>query len=212
MQLFKRLIFILGLVTSSGIILTARASQHNHDCGEHCCNDDRVGFKSGKAASGKWIQIGVPKRNWVCLDVEDRGIQDLKCQMCEREVVRYVHTMSHSHYRAFLKVGCICAGHMEGDENAVAAKERESYLRSRTQRRAKWLDLGWKFSAKGNSYLKTRSNSNDNKNHLIVITKSRFGSFSASIDNQFLNAWYQTEDEAKLAAFDYLNPAKITIH
>jgi hypothetical protein len=35
------------------------------------------------------------------------------CEMCESQTIRYVQHMEHPDYPDVLKVGCICAGHME---------------------------------------------------------------------------------------------------
>ena len=64
---------------------------------------------------GKWSQAGVPHRGWQCIDIEDLGEPYAECQMCESQIVRYVHYMEHHSYSEILEVGCICAGHMEGD-------------------------------------------------------------------------------------------------
>jgi hypothetical protein len=73
--------------------------------------------------------------------------------MCEAQTVRYVHEMQHPDYPEVLKVGCICAGHMESDY--AAARLREQQLKNRSSRRAKWLSRKWRTSAKGNDYLNT---------------------------------------------------------
>ena len=75
------------------------------------------------AATGKWTQPGVPHKGWVCVDIEDLGSPDHICEMCEIQDVRYVHVMEHANYAETLRVGCICAGHME--ENLVGARLRE---------------------------------------------------------------------------------------
>jgi len=74
---------------------------------------------------GLWAKPGVPHKGWVCADVEDLGEPDATCEMCERMTIRYVHHMTHADH-APLAVGCVCAGHMEGD--LAAAKGRETAL------------------------------------------------------------------------------------
>jgi len=64
--------------------------------------------------------------------------------------------------------------------------------------------LEWKRSTKGNPYTNISKGIIDNKEHHIVITKSRNNSYSAIIDNVALGKWYPSEDEAKNAALDYL--------
>lgn len=175
----------------------------DHDC-EKCRATIRTSIHG---STGKWLNQDVPHRNWQCIEVEDLGSPSQTCEMCEQEEIRYIYKMVHDDHES-LEVGCICAGHMDG--NFQTAKARDDILKSRTQRRANWLNLSWKISHKGNPYLKTRKNNQDNINHIVTITKSKHGQFSASIDSNFLNTWYQTMDEAKLAAFDHIWPKTIT--
>ncbi|WP_052046345.1 hypothetical protein [Candidatus Paracaedibacter symbiosus] len=108
-----------------------------------------------------------------------------------------------------LEVGCICAGHMEGDLNAAESRDRE--LRARANRRSNWLSLlGWKVSKKENDYLRTRPNMTDDETHFIIITQSQFRGYSAIIDGSYLKLWYDNKNRAKLAAFDYLWPSKMS--
>ena len=115
-------------------------------------------------ASGKWREPGVPHKGWECIDVEDLGRPSLICEMCESATIRFVHLMEHPDYPVALKCGCICAGHMEGDYTARAARERESQMKrvarirekeliKRTVRRSMWLYQSWRESEKGNPYL-----------------------------------------------------------
>ncbi len=101
---------------------------------------------------GKWSVAGVPHRGWRCVDIEDLGEPSTECEMCESQTIRYVHHMEHADYPHVLQVGCVCAGHMEG--NLAASRERESSMRSRAGKRSRWLSRRWKISAKGNPNLK----------------------------------------------------------
>lgn len=101
---------------------------------------------------GKWSSLGVPHRGWECSDIEDLGEPSAECEMCESQVIRYVHHMVHSDYPDPLKVGCVCAGHMEG--NLVASRKREASMRSRAGKRRRWLSRSWKTSQKGNPHLR----------------------------------------------------------
>lgn len=82
---------------------------------------------------GKWSQPGVPHKGWECIGVTDLGEPSQICEMCERQIIRYVHYMRHPGYPAVLECGCICAGYMA--EDPAGAKERESRLRKRRRRR-----------------------------------------------------------------------------
>lgn len=181
-------------------------TKHNHDCECHNCEETRKNFVSTKPSSGKWKDKVTPKENWICTNVEDLGVQSLLCQMCEREHIRYTHKMHHNEHKDLI-VGCICAGHMEGD--LQAAKERESYLTSRVQRRQNWLSLKWKTSKRsGNPFINTRKTATEDKHNVIITSSDKFGKlqYSASIDKKYLGQWFNSMNEAKYAAFDYLWP------
>jgi len=87
-------------------------------------------------ATGKWTQAGVPHRGWTCVDIEDLGAPAHVCEMCEVILVRHVHEMEHPDYPETLRVGCVCAGHME--EDLVGARRREAAFKNGRQRRARW--------------------------------------------------------------------------
>src|SRR5690348_11791115 len=59
------------------------------------------------------------------------------CEMCQHQIIRYVHHMRHSEYPVELSCGCYCAGRMEMDY--AAARKRERALRNAGRRRANWL-------------------------------------------------------------------------
>ncbi|EKE08851.1 MAG: hypothetical protein ACD_16C00248G0033 [uncultured bacterium] len=198
----KSLFFFAGF---SLLFCVTSSLSWSMQCEEHDCDESRKTFVSTLPGSGKWKDDVTPKKNWTCQAIEDLESADSLCQMCEREWIRYAHTMQHADYKN-LTVGCICAGHMEGD--LKASKERESYFRSRSQRRTKWLDLAWKKSKKGNLYIKTRANSEDEDSHIVTIFKGKYGKYSASIDQKYLEQWFPTVREAQYAAFDYLWPSK----
>jgi hypothetical protein len=73
--------------------------------------------------------------------------------MCEAQEVRYVHTMEHPGCAEELRVGCICAGHME--EDLVGARKREDAFKASRSRRARWLTREWRTSRACNEYLNT---------------------------------------------------------
>ena len=104
-------------------------------------------------ATGKWTQPGVPHKGWTCVDIEDLGSLAHVCQMCEVQDVRYGHTMEHPDYAEELRVGCVCAGHME--EDLVGARAREDTFKASRSRRARWLTRQWRTSRSGNEYLNT---------------------------------------------------------
>ncbi|MCH7499247.1 MAG: hypothetical protein IH886_04455 [Nitrospinae bacterium] len=153
--------------------------------------------------SGKWCQLGVPHKGWACTGIEDLGTSEAICQMCETQPIRYVHYMAHPDYSDVLGVGCVCAEHME--ENYERAKTRERNLKNAAQRKKNWLKRQWRVSQiKGNPYLNT-----DGYNIVIFKKFHPLGlrwSFriteSESETGAFSQRLYESEDQAKLAAFD----------
>ncbi|MEN6620287.1 MAG: hypothetical protein ABFD50_01895 [Smithella sp.] len=149
---------------------------------------------------GKWSQSGVPHKGWTCIDIEDLGETSEVCEMCESQEIRYVHYMSHPQYTDVLGVGCVCAGHME--EDLVAAKERDVQMRSRKQKRKRWLKRDWKVSAKGNDYIKSDGYV------ITVYPKGKYwGATIAAEVGKFVRhsrLQYKTQEQAKLAAFDVI--------
>ena len=149
--------------------------------------------------SGKWSQVGVPHKGWTCVSVDDLGVPDTVCEMCETQEIRYVHHMEHPDYRESLAVGCICAQHMENDYEAP--RRRERILRNAAQRRRLWLGRKWQVSAKGNAYLNT-----DGMN-ITVYRRTRI-LWAARIEERTTGqsvtskGRYTSEHAAKLAAFD----------
>jgi hypothetical protein len=152
---------------------------------------------------GKWSQEGVPHTGWVCIDIEDLGRPAAVCEMCESQEIRYVHYMQHKDYPSILKAGCVCAGHMEN--NPLRAKQRDDFMRSRAEKRKRWLThRGWKISKKGNEWIEATG--------YIVVMKCQDSCWRALIKRespqtpfeQWSRRKYTSKNEAKLAAFDSL--------
>lgn len=185
--------------------------------GSHNCTQSRSNIGNsgdgGLGSSGKWLDKDTPKKNWICVKVQDLGCVDATCQMCERERIRYVHTMTHEDYGE-LEVGCICAGHLSGDISL--SKERQAKLEQRLKRRENFPKLkNWKVSAKKNSYIVFQRGG---KKYWVVVTRPG-GKYSAMVEDKSpdgekkyvrsFNDACNTEEEAQLAAFDYLFPPKL---
>ena len=149
--------------------------------------------------TGKWSQPGVPHTGWICIDIEDLGALDAVCEMCDAREIRYVHHMEHPAYPESLRVGCVCAGNMEGDYDRPIKRERA--LKNAAQRRSRWLSRRWRTSVKGNPYLNT-----DGMN--IAVFQRKPGVWGARITDRITGSEllskrrYMTEEAAKLAAFD----------
>lgn len=117
----------------------------------------------------------------------------------EARQVRFVHIMEHPAHDEVLRVGRVCAGHME--EDLVGARKREADYKNDRSRRGRWLQRAWRTSAVGNEFL----NTNDGFNVVIYCKGSIWG---GRVEHR--PSGYQrtsklpcaTRDEAKLAAFD----------
>jgi hypothetical protein len=155
-------------------------------------------------ATGKWAQAGVPHKGWRCVDIEDLGEPVHICEMCEVQDVRYAHTMEHEAYADTLRVGCVCAGHMEKD--IVGARNREKAFKASRLRRARWLTREWRTSQAGNHYLNT-----DGFNVVVYPVGRAWGARILNRETGWSRTSqqsYQTQEHAKLAAFDALIVAK----
>ena len=137
-----------------------------------------------------WKRDDVPHTGWVCVSVTDSGGI---CEMCGYHAIRYVHHMVHHDYRS-LKVGCVCAGKMEG--NIDAAKVREKTFKNKQKRFESFKNRSWRMSRNGNSYTKI-------KDH-VVILYGKNGRWKYSIDNVFCNGQYTSYEEVLVAAFEAL--------
>lgn len=147
---------------------------------------------------GKWSVAGVPHKGWSCVDIEDLGEPLTECEMCESQKVRYVHHMEHPDYPDVLQVGCVCAGHMEGDMEA--SREREASMKSRAAKRKRWTARAWKTSAKGYPYI-----SADGYRVTVYPRGQGWACTVAAVDGgrvQHSRRNFKTIDQAKLAAFD----------
>jgi hypothetical protein len=157
--------------------------------------------------SGKWGRPDIPQRGWRCLFITDLEEPAHICQMCEAKEVRYVHSMQHDDYHEILDVGCECAARMEPSLRNAHARVRE--MKNRTKRRANWLTRKWRVSAKGNPWLKTHGH------HITIFRKGSHWTFRVGREDDnfehFANTTFRTPDEAKLAAFDFLWPARTRV-
>jgi len=149
--------------------------------------------------TGKWTQAGVPHKGWHCVHIEELDEQDHLCEMCEARHVRFVHVMEHPAYRELLRVGCVCAGHME--EDPVGARRREAGFKNDRNRRTRWLERTWRISAAGNEFL----NTNDGFNVVVYAKGAIWGArveHRATGYHRTSRLPYGSADDAKLAAFD----------
>lgn len=97
---------------------------------------------------GKWSLRDVPHKGWVYVNTEDLEESQIECEMCESQMIRYVHEMKHPNYPGVLKVGCICASHME--ENPAASKKREADLKRQAGKKKRLVSISIKYGHGGN--------------------------------------------------------------
>ena len=159
--------------------------------------------------SNRWDKPDIPHKGWICVDVFDvraagESVEETNyetCEMCGNERIRFVHLMRHQEHDGELRVGCRCAVKMSGDY--VTPKKREQALRSRADRRAKWLARKWRRSAKGNLWIKAGDY------HVVVAAElGQLGKFRGFINNKRGRFLYESEDAARLALFDAIEKMK----
>lgn len=141
-----------------------------------------------------WNDPDFPKTGWTCTGVTDLGAPEGICEMCNYQIIRYVHHLYHLESGRSLDCGCICAGRLEGDTNK--ARKREADFKNKQQREINFKKKEWKKSARGNEYLKF-------KNHLIVLFMDS-NKWKFSIDNKFSTGTYNTRTACIEAVFSAL--------
>jgi hypothetical protein len=139
-------------------------------------------------------------KGWACVEVTDNEDQDFVCEMCEVVHIRFLHHMEHPNYDESLRVGCICAGNMEGDY--VGAKRRESEFKSRQKRRDRLLSRDWRVSASGNDYI------NVGESNIVVFPKGPYWgarvAHRVTGECQFLSGTFASANGAKRAALKFV--------
>lgn len=98
-----------------------------------------------------WNQKGLPHRGWTCDGVEELDAATFTCEMCAKENIRFVHSMSHPEgYN--IGVGCVCAGHLteqyhdmrEMNRQAVSRANQKRYSKKQLEKhKAEWIQQPW---------------------------------------------------------------------
>lgn len=149
-----------------------------------------------------WKHKDIPHKGWSLLDVidvrEDNQPEDKteyeSCMMCGNEKIRYVHIVEHFEVNETLRVGCVCAEKMTNDYHNP--KRLEQKLRNRASRRTNWKNRRWKRSFNGNSYL------NIDGHFVLIYRDKKTLKYKVAIDKTFGKKSFNTNDEAKMAAFN----------
>jgi hypothetical protein len=75
---------------------------------------------------GQWARNDVPHSGWHRIEIvdvlKDRGVLSERCDMCETEMVRFMHVMDLPDHHEISECGCICAGAMQ-EEPPKSTKE-----------------------------------------------------------------------------------------
>lgn len=83
------------------------------------------------------IALQMPMSGWRFRAFEDLGEDHrCRCQACRRQKMRYAHVLEHPDWPEPIRVGCVCAGRLEGD--LKRARLREQAFRLDERRRARW--------------------------------------------------------------------------
>lgn len=163
--------------------------------------------------SDLWNQKGFPHKGWRCTAVEDLGTGEHTCEMCGREEIRYVHVVRHAEVANEISVGCVCAEKLEEDYSGAVAR-REAPLRSRAARREKWCLLknwtptpkgGWRLRKEGAVFSVSASGS---RWYASVLPPAQF---QTTLGKWWSVGTFSTVVEAKLALFDKIWPARISL-
>ena len=120
-----------------------RVSHDHYDDGGHDCAQCRAFFELNPNTTplkhlegGLWNDPSVPHRGWTCVEVIDNEEQTFLCRMCAKMRVRYIHCMEHPNFPEIIKVGCICAGYMEGDLEAAEKRDRKLKAEAKKKKEA----------------------------------------------------------------------------
>jgi hypothetical protein len=155
-------------------------------------------------------KLGLPTTGWICKGWTDMGTASSRCELC-KTAIRYVHTMTNTTRRAIiLRVGCICAGKLEG--NPGLAELRERFMKNRPASLENFKMGVWKRSVNGNlstEYLgnkitlfeKPKGANTWAYSLNIMISKKYDMTYDQVVYSKGI---FNIEEEAKNAAFDHV--------
>ena len=150
----------------------------------------------------KLKELAAPLENWRCVGMIDGDEADFQCELCGYESVRYVHLMKHDEYPEKLRVGCICAGVMEGD--LLAAKDRDRKMKNRAKRKQNFPKRNWNRLRNGSFHLRYRG-----KHLFLNEVNGRYNCCCAGIRvYRYRNRPITDFLSAAYAAFDLADPVE----
>ncbi len=140
----------------------------------------------------RWKTNGLPRKGWTLLDVVDEGFGQ-ECEWCGT-AIRYVHYIFHPETNQNSSCGCVCAEHLT--EDYVTGRKRESKLKQKHTRLHRFLNSPrwYRLLPKYNLYRLDK--------RILIYKKNNH--FMLKIHDLWGKKKYSTEEEAKIAAFNYL--------
>lgn len=145
-----------------------------------------------------------PHRGWNYNGMHDYGIANHTCEYCNKQEVRYVHTVSHPNWPSMLEVGCVCCEKMIGTEEA---REWESEEHKRARRKKNFLEGEWLTTQYGGLMRKYK--------WCRVTVARKQGEWAFWLNGSEHACRCPTEHEAKSLAFDLIDkpiPKRIRLH
>lgn len=89
----------------------------------------------------RWDKKDVPHKGWMHIGVDDLGEATHTCEMCNKEEIRYVHTMYHPEAPDYFRVGCVCAENLL--EDYILPKKLLKDAKNKSNRQKKFINEGW---------------------------------------------------------------------
>lgn len=169
-------------------------------------------------APNRWKDPSFPKSGWVCVEMYDdldgevaRGDADLTdlrkvCEVCGQKLIRYVHVLAHDDYGGTIEAGCVCAGRLEMDVDRAKAREKEFLSRKTFATRKGWApckrfdDDAYSIKVDGHKIIVFHKGG-----RLWKVEALPFGDWRRAVLGRQA---FQSEQDAKAAAFDALNYLK----
>ncbi len=142
-----------------------------------------------------WNNPSIPHRGWLIAgNAVDGGSPVHRCEMCNKPDIRYLHPVTHPDYGDLI-VGSECADKMTMD---ARAKYERHNLEKTKNKRQHFIRNGWQQTHK-NVWQRTYHHSWDVK----IINHNNY--YRYCVLNNIRPWHFKTLDDAKNAAFDYIN-------
>lgn len=131
--------------------------------------------------NGLCSQKGFPKKGWKYEGVYDAKSDNgdlVKCEFCDKAMVRYVHVLSHEEWDEPIHVGCECAVSLQSDYSEETLRKKEASLKSNLGKMERFIDdTKWTKGKTKNQYTYFKR---IYKKFEFVIWKQNDGRFTCS--------------------------------